>query len=197
MTPSGKIQNRYLSNSFLDDGFHGEHLLSDRWQLHLPSSVRPSLRVLGVLSPERALTDYLSGASTPSGALFPDSSRSHDPGTLPRAFARVQCDFTKSATHLHAEPRATRPCVRVPLSSPCAPPTASSLLLLCGWIQKHPSHLRSEKRDVFMFSTEKVPFLYIHLNKSSLVVKQQYCKNTLILTGIKYPFKIVYLLLHI
>lgn len=29
-------------------------------------------------------------------------------------------------------PRAPRPCVRVPLSSPCAPPTASSLLWLCG-----------------------------------------------------------------
>lgn len=33
---------------------------------------------------------------------FPDSSGSHDPRTLPRAFPRVHCDFTKSATHLHA-----------------------------------------------------------------------------------------------
>lgn len=117
-------------------------------------SARPSVgrshRVLGVFSPERALTDDLSGASAPSAGLFPDSSVSHDPGTLPRAFPRVHCDFTQSATHLHAAPRAPR--VRVPSSRPCAPPAALSLLSLCGWIQKRSNHLRSERKKLFFLS---------------------------------------------
>lgn len=132
--------------------------------------LRPSLRLLGVLSPERALTDYRSGASAPSAALFPHSSGSHDPRTLPRASPRVHCDFTKSATHLHAAARAPRPCVRVPSSGPCAPPAATSLLVLCGWIQKHPNHMAQKEG---LGSTVAWP----RGHPSSLLVRQGHPKS--------------------
>lgn len=151
VSPPRKIHNRYLSNSFLDDGFHGEHLLPDRWQLHLRTSVRPS--VLSPSNPSERWRFTTAVLRRRRPHYFPGRSGSHGLGDTSSCLSSCPLWLYKICD-TSARRAARTPRARLSWNSPCAPPTASSLPLLCGWIQKLRNHSGSEKQNCFMFLTE-------------------------------------------
>lgn len=119
-------------------------------------SVRPSLRGPTVLSPSNPserwrFTSAVLRRRRPH--YFPGRLGSHGPGDTSSCLSSCPLWLYKICD-TSARRAARTPRARLPWNSPCAPPTASSLPLLCGWIQKLRNHSGSQKQNCFMFSKE-------------------------------------------
>lgn len=123
---------------------------------HVRPSVRPSLRGPTVLSPSNPserwrFTSAVLRRRRPH--YFPGRLGSHGHGDTSSCLSSCPLWLYKICD-TSARRAARAPRARLPWNSPCAPPTASSLPWLCGWIQKLRNHSGSQKQNSFMFSTD-------------------------------------------